>query len=81
MILFPESSGWKVFYHLSAHIVECVSEYKFFCFKKIHKHPHEQKVKETKKEMRKTKETKEEMKKENFAVVNSICGKSNEISE
>ena len=31
--------------------------------------------------MRKTKETKEEMKKENFAVVNSICGKSNEISE
>ena len=71
MILFPESSGWKVFYHLSAHIVECISEYNFFCFKKIYKHPHEQKVKETK----------EEMKKENFAVVNSICGKSNEISE
>ena len=43
----------------------------------LKKHTHKQKAKQTKEEKRKTKETKEEKEKENVAVVNSICGKSN----
>ena len=34
VVLFPESVGWKNFYHSPAHIIECVSQYVFLIKKK-----------------------------------------------
>ena len=64
--------------HLLAGISERVLVYMctYFLFKK---NTHKQKVKQTKEEKIKSKETKGEKKKENVAVVNSVCGKSNGI--
>ena len=79
-VLFPEISRVKYIYHLSARIVKCVSEY-FLLQKKKEKANKKQKKWKKNKEKRKTKETKEEKEKENVVVVNSICGKYNEIRQ
>ena len=56
----------------------CIRIYTFVSNKKDSPHEQKQKAKETK-ENRKTKETNKEREKENVAVVNNICGKSNGI--
>ena len=56
----------------------CIRIYTFVSNKKSPPHIKKQKAKETK-ENRKTKETNKEREKENVAVVNNICGKSNGI--
>ena len=70
-------SGEIFCYLLPACIVECLSEYIYFCLKKTQTQAKSKK--KTKGEKRKTKETKEEKEKENVAVVNSTCGKSGNI--
>ena len=75
VVLFPEIGRVNIFSSLTRlRSRMCIRIY-IFCFKPK-KNTQKQKAEKTK-ESRKIKETKEEMEKENFIVVNNICGKSN----
>ena len=68
--LFLEISQVKIFHHLPARIVACVSEYTFFVPNK--KNIHRNKKCKKRKRIQKQKKPKEEKEKENVVVFNNI---------
>ena len=75
--MFLEFNSIKFFYLLPTCIIECVSEYILIVSRKLTQTHTQKKSKRN----YKRKETKEEREQENLVAVNSICGKSYEVSQ